>query len=489
MQHEKQFTALIIGSGFGGQCAAVELKKMDISDYVILERRNFIGGTWAQNSYPGAAVDVHSPLYSLSFEPYDWSRLFAEQQELENYTRHVFEKYELTDKTITGANVTQVKWLEDESLWQVTVNDSTIYKCQFLINASGPLSTPIIPKLEGQDKFKGNTFHTNNWDHNVDLTGKRVAIMGSGASAAQVIPAIVEKVKELHVFQRTPHWLLSRWDIVFKPWQRWLLRKKPFYYALRWLIYWLLEVRILGFKYSRTLLHLLGTIPAKRQLKQQIKDPDLRAKLTPDFTIGCKRIIVSSTLLPALAHANTSLHDKHDAIQELTETGIVTDQGSEIPIDVLVYSTGYDAADGIISFSVIGRNRKVLSEAWCDYPRAYLGTCVPDFPNLFIVTGPNTGIGHTSALFVIESQMRYIAHSINAVRQRNVAYVEVKTQAEEDYTQRIHNEMQHTVWQSGGCNSWYKSKSGKVTAMFPGFSFSYRRLCNKFRPDHHTFGE
>lgn len=479
------FTVVIIGSGFGGQCAAIQCLRNEIKDFVILERRPFAGGTWSQNTYPGAAVDVQSPLYSLSFEHYDWSRMFAEQSELKAYTDSVFEKYQLNKLTRTSQNVTAVEWQELHKRWKITVNGTETLFAKFVVNASGPLSTPVIPQIEGQDSFKGVSFHTNDWDHSVDLNDKTVAIMGSGASAAQVIPAIIKQVKSLHVFQRTPHWVLPRWDIVFKPWQRRLLKRKWAYNAVRWLIYWLLEFRILGFKYSKRILDMLGTRPAKKHLKAQVKDDLLRQKLTPDYTIGCKRIIVSSTLYPALSETNAVLHDKRDSIQRLDETGIVTTSGEHIDIDVLVYSTGYDATDGIISYPVIGRNNQALSDYWADYPRAYMGTSIPNFPNLFIVTGPNTGIGHTSAIFVIESQMRYIMNCIQAVLQNDKATIEVKPEAEQLYTDKIHTEMTKTVWHYGGCNSWYKSKSGKVIAMYPGFSFEYRRMCKRLDWDDH----
>lgn len=486
MNAVKSFKVVIIGSGFGGQSAAIHLSRMGIDDYIVLERRSFIGGTWIQNRYPGAAVDVQSPLYSLSFEPYDWSRMFAHQDELEQYTQHIFDKYNLREKTQTNASVSEIRWHDSDKQWHIQLASGESFDAQFVINATGPLSTPITPKIEGSEQFQGISFHTNDWDTSVDLTGKTVAIMGSGASAAQAIPAIVDKVKALHVFQRTPHWIIPRWDIVFSNWQRKLLRKKPFYNALRWLIYWTLEIRILGFKYSKAMLNIVGKRPALKHLNSQVQDVNLREQLTPDFTIGCKRIIISSTLYPALTHQNTTLHTKDDGIASLTPTGIRTTTGKDIDVDVLVYATGFDAADGIISYPVIGRNDQLLSEKWSDYPRAYLGISVPEFPNLFIVTGPNTGIGHTSAIFVIESQMRYIMKSIQIVDNDKAAKsIEVKKAAEQRYTERIHRSMQKTVWQTGGCNSWYKSKSGKVTAMFPGFSFVYRIMCKWFKRSDH----
>ncbi|WP_370289408.1 flavin-containing monooxygenase [Nocardioides sp.] len=476
-------TAVVIGSGFGGQCAAIALRKRGIDDVVLLERRDFMGGTWCQNSYPGAAVDVQSPLYSISSEPYAWSQMFAEQSELEEYTEHVIAKHGLRERTVTGANVTEVRW--DDDAWLITTEAAGTFRAQFLINASGPLSTPVVPPFPGIEEFEGATFHTNNWDHSFDLAGKKVAIVGSGASAAQVIPAIQPEVGELHVFQRTPHWVMPRPDRTFTPLQRRLLGVRAVHRAVRTWTYWSLETRMIGFKYSERMLKRVAQRSALAHIERQIADPELRAKVTPDYTIGCKRIILSNTLYPALAAENATLHDKHDGIDHLDATGIVTASGEHLDLDLIIWSTGYDATDGVISYPVVGRGGRRLADVWETYPRAYLGTAVPDFPNLFIVTGPNTGIGHTSAIFVIESQMEYITRAIAAVRDAGARSIEVTAEAEDDYTSMIHREMDRTVWKRGGCHSWYQSKSGHVIAMFPGFSFTFRALARRFRPEHH----
>ncbi|HET8871903.1 MAG TPA: NAD(P)/FAD-dependent oxidoreductase [Aquabacterium sp.] len=482
----QKHTAIIIGSGFGGQAAAVNLRRIGIEDFLILERRSWIGGTWSQNSYPGAAVDVQSPLYSLSFEPYAWSQMFAEQHELVEYTNHVLAKHGLREKTQLNANVNRVEWDEAQQLWQVFTDRGETYQAQFLINASGPLSTPVIPNFKGRDTFKGRSFHTNAWDHDYDYRGKRVAVIGSGASAAQVIPAIAPDVAHLDVFQRTPHWVLPRPDHVFSKFERALLKNRFVYKLLRTGIYWALESRVVGFKYSRTMLKWVAQRPALKHIERQIQDPELRKAVTPDYTIGCKRVILSSTLYPAFTRPNVSLHTRDDGIAEINERGILTTKGKQIDLDLIVYSTGYDATDGVISYPVIGKGGRSVQDVWKEYPRAYLGTTLPGFPNLFVVTGPNTGIGHTSAIFVIESQMEYIRRAIQAVLKRQARSIEVKPQAEEDYTRMIHREMKPTVWASGGCHSWYQSKSGHVIAMFPGFSFSFRRMARAFKPGHHA---
>jgi cation diffusion facilitator CzcD-associated flavoprotein CzcO len=478
------FQVLIIGSGFGGQCAAINLLNAGIGDFRLLERRDFFGGTWCQNTYPGAAVDVPSPLYSLSFAPYRWTQMFAEQAELHHYTQYVVERFGLRDKVELQANVERIEWDDERKHWAVHTAGKGTFYAQFLINATGPLSQPVVPRFEGQERFRGKTFHTNNWDHAYDYRQKRVAIVGSGASAAQVIPAIAPQVEHLHVFQRTPHWVLPRADRTFGRFQRWLLGLKPAYTLLRWMIYWQCESRVIAFKYS-TLAIRIVQLQALRFLKRQVPDAQLRRKLTPDYTIGCKRIILSSTLYPALGRSNVTLHSREQGIASIDETGIFTQDGQHIDVDLIVWSTGYDATDGVISYPVSGKNGTRLKDAWAQYPRAYLGTSLPGFPNLFIVTGPNTGIGHTSALFIIESQMNYILDCIRTLKDRGLRSIEVRSEAERTYTEMIHREMKRTVWKSGGCHSWYQSKSGHVIAIFPGFSFSYHRLTRALKPADH----
>ena len=484
---KKDYEVIIIGSGFGGQLAALNLVKEGVEDFLMLERRDFMGGTWSQNVYPGAAVDVPSTLYSLASEPYDWTQMYAEQNELNEYTDFIINKHNLREKTATGTTVTEIEWDECLRRWRVAVEGGEAYLAQFVINASGPLSTPVIPDFKGRDTFKGKSFHSNNWDSTYDYKDKRVAIIGSGASAAQIIPAIADDVAHLDIFQRTPHWVIPRNDYIFKKWQRVILRKKWVYKILRVLVYWALEYRVIGFKYSQGMLNFIGKRNAQKLIKKHIKDPEMQKKVTPDFAFGCKRVILSDTLYEAYCRNNVKLFDKNNGIKEITENGIITKDGVEHDLDLIVYSTGYDATDGVISYPVVGREGKTLAGAWKDYPRAYLGTSVPNFPNLFVVTGPNTGIGHTSALFLIESQMSYIMACITQLKHRNSHVIEVKENAEQKYTDLIHSEMTKTVWQNGGCNSWYKSKSGKVIAMFPGFSFTYRRWARNFKTVDHLF--
>lgn len=479
----KTWTVIIIGSGFGGQSAAIQLRKQGIEDFCLLERRDYMGGTWLQNTYPGAQVDVQSPLYSLAGEPWDWSQLFAPQAELAQYTDHLIEKHGLREKTVLNANVCRATWDDERQVWGVETDTAGSFRARFVINASGPLSNPMIPTFPGAETFEGAAFHTNRWDHDFDVSGKRVAVIGSGASAIQVIPAIASQVTSLHVFQRSPHWVLPRPDRVFSRFQRSLMRNRAVYTLVRWAIYWGLETRVVGFKYSPRMLEMVGGRQARAHLAKQVPNPELRAKLTPDYLIGCKRVLLSNTVYPALGRDNVTLHDQTEAIREITPTGITTQKGEQVDLDAIIYATGFRATDGSIPYPLTGRNERSLQEAWLPFPRAYLGTAMPDFPNFFLVTGPNTGIGHTSALFIIECQMQYIGASIEAAK--DGGSVEVTAEAEEAYTTMVHSQMEHTVWNAGGCKSWYKSASGHVIAMFPGFSFSFRRLTGRFKPSDH----
>ncbi|MDN5667134.1 MAG: NAD(P)/FAD-dependent oxidoreductase [Renibacterium salmoninarum] len=481
----RQAAVVIIGTGFGAMAAAANLRRRGIDDFLLLERRSFMGGTWQQNSYPGAAVDVQSPLYSLSFEPYPWSRMFAGQPELAGYTERVIARHGLAERTVLGAEVAGLEWDEPAGEWLIKTRQSGEFRGQFVINATGPLSTPVVPDFPGKDSFAGPAFHTNDWDHSVPLAGARIAVVGSGASAAQVIPAIQPEVAELHVFQRSPHWVMPRPDREFSPFQRRLVNAPVLRRVVRAAIYAGLETRIIGFKYSERMLNMVARRRALKLISSQVADPELRRKVTPGYTIGCKRIILSNAYYPALAAGNTTLHDAADGIDRIDREGIWTVSGRHIPVDAIVWSTGYDATDGLIPYPVTGRAGCGLAAFWADFPRAYLGTTVPGFPNLFLVTGPNTGIGHTSAIFVIEAQMEYIMRCIGEVRARGATAIEVSEAAEAKYTRRIHAEMEQTVWKRGGCNSWYQSRDGHVTAMFPGFTFTYRRWAKRLqRSDH-----
>jgi cation diffusion facilitator CzcD-associated flavoprotein CzcO len=477
---------IVIGSGFAGLIAAIRLRRMGIRDVVILERRDVPGGTWYENSYPGAAVDVQSPLYCLAGEPYPWSRMFAEQDELCAYTDHVIDSHDLRRDIVTKAEVEEARWSGTQ--WRVRTRDGRVFTAQFLVNASGPLSTPALPDLPGRGTFSGASFHSSQWDHSVDYRGQRVAVVGTGASAAQIVPAIQPHVAELHVFQRTPVWVLPRPDRTFSERQRRWVADPAVQRGLRTAIYWSLEARVLGLKYSRQVLSWVGERPARRHLERQVDDAGLRRRLTPEYAIGCKRVVLSNTYYPALAASGTTLHDRNDQIARVRTDGVLTTMGEVVHLDTIVWATGFQAAQSPIPHRVLGRDGVELHEVWQPHPWAYLGTTVPGFPNLFILAGPNTGTGHTSALFMIESQMIYAARCIREVLDADVDAIEVTPAAAQRYNDELDSQMQRTVWLSGGCRSWYQADDGHVVAMYPGFSFSLRRQARRFRRADHILG-
>lgn len=445
-----------------------------------------MGGTWWKNAYPGAAVDVQSYLYSLSFEDYDWTRLFAHQDELLDYTNHIIDKYGLAEKSLTNAPVAKLVYDESTCCWKIETQTGNTYLAENIINASGGLSQVKIPTFEGQDSFAGATMHTSEWDQDYDYRNKRVAIIGTGASATQVIPAIADKVAHLSIFQRTPHWILKRPDRVLKMWERKLHQRFPFIRkAHRSLLYWKFESRLVAFRFAPKLFTLFPQWEAKRHIKQHITDPELIAKLTPDFMIGCKRVLVNSDYYPTLKRDNVTLFTKENQLQSVTPKGIRTTQGQEVEVDLIVYATGFHASENMIAYPVIGREGRSLDMEWETGAHAYLGATVPYFPNLYLLGGPNTGIGHTSYLYMLEAQLEYVMQMLRKKEKENIKSIEIKEEPEKRYNEQLQKEMAKTVWQTGGCESWYQTEDGKNTTLYPNFTFKFRRDCVNARLEDH----
>ncbi len=476
---------IIIGSGFGGITSAILLKKRNIQNFILLERDEEMGGTWWRNSYPGAAVDVQSQLYSISFEPYNWTRLFAEQAELLEYTNHVIDKYQLREKCTLNTPVTKLQYNETKGTWTVYTATEKTYEARFIINASGGLSQAKIPNFEGKDTFEGKRFHTNRWDHSYDYTNKKVAIIGTGASAVQTIPTIAPKVKQLHVFQRTPHWVLPRPDRKLTSFERKIVEYIP---STAWLFreftFWRLEWRVLAFRYNPKLLNIFA-LKAKRNISKGIKDSELQKKVTPNYIMGCKRILISNTYYPSLERANVCLHTAEDGVKSINKNGIQTQRGEQIDLDLIIYATGFHASENQIHYPVIGKGGMPLSEKWKDGASAYLGTTIPYFPNFFMLAGPNTGTGHISALHFIESQLIYVMRMIDDAHKNGWKSFEIKTDVEQAYNEKVQQELSGTVWQTGGCKSWYQMENGKNTTLYPGFATSFRNRIKKITLDDH----
>ncbi|MCG6167240.1 NAD(P)/FAD-dependent oxidoreductase [Leptospira sp. FAT2] len=470
--------AIIIGTGFAGLGMGIRLKQAGIHSFVILEQADGVGGTWRDNHYPGAACDVQSHLYSFSFEQNpNWSRMYGLQSEILGYLNHCTDKYDLRSHIRFNNSVNSAIFDERSGLWHVTSTNGNSFKCKSLINGSGGLSRPVLPDIPGLKKFKGKMFHSARWDHSYDLNNKTVGVIGTGASAIQIVPAIQPSVKKLHLFQRTAPWVIAKPDRAISGTERWLFRFFPPAQRLfRLAIYWMLEFRVIAFTIHPGLMRILEAF-AKSYLKKQIKNPELRRKVTPNFTIGCKRVLISNEYYGALQKPNVIVNTT--AIQEIRENGIVTKDGTEHPIDALILATGFQAAEAMSPFEVKGLNGNDLNDAWKNGAEAYLGTTVSGFPNFFLIVGPNTGLGHSSMVLMIESQIHYVLQCILSMRKKKLKFINVLKQAQDKYNQAIQSRLEKSIWNTGGCVSWYRTSSGKNTTLWPGFTFEFR-LKTKF---------
>jgi cation diffusion facilitator CzcD-associated flavoprotein CzcO len=482
-----QFEQIIVGAGFAGLCMAIKLKEEGMNDFVILDRNDHIGGTWYDNAYPGAACDVESHLYSYSFEPNtEWSRQFSPQREILRYMEHCIDKYKLAPHIRLHTNVVQAVFDEKTGSWQVEAKNGTIFTGRILVTCSGGLSEPAFPDIKGLDTFKGEIFHSARWDTKYDLRGKSVAVIGTGASAIQIVPNIVSQVKHLNLYQRTAPWVLPKKDKEISAFRKTIYRHLPFIrYLYRTRLYWRNELMAMGFVVNPGILRLGGKIMI-RHLHKSIKDEDLRKKLTPNYTLGCKRILLSNDYYPAMEQPNLSLITA--PIHEVNETGILTKDAVEHKVDAIILATGFQAAEGVLRYAVKGKGGIDLNETWREGAAAYLGTSIAGFPNMFVVVGPNTGLGHSSMLIMIEAQVGYIIQALKALKEKGAKYAAVKKEVEEEYNEELQIKLAKSVWQSGGCMSWYQMKNGKNVALWPGFTFSFMKRTKHFEPDKYEWG-
>ncbi|MBJ7608262.1 MAG: NAD(P)/FAD-dependent oxidoreductase [Candidatus Dormibacteraeota bacterium] len=469
----------IIGSGFSGLGMAIRLKRSGIHDFVVLERAGDLGGTWRDNDYPGCCCDIPSHVYSYSFELNPrWTRGFASQAEILEYLRGTAVKYGVLAHIRFNHEVEEAAWAEAAQCWAVRTTQGRI-DAQILVSATGPLSDPSIPRIPGLEGFQGTVFHSARWRHDHDLTGERVAVIGTGASAIQFVPQIQPKVKRLHLFQRTAPWVIPRFDHRITPLEHWLLRWIPFSPAIvRSALYWALEVRVVGFKNPKLMSG--AERVARWHLRRQVANPVLRRALTPDYTLGCKRILVSDDYYPALVQANVDLVT--DAVKEVRSRSVVTANGTELEIDSIILGTGFKVADSPIAGRIRGRGGRTLAEAWKPSMQAYLGMSVAGFPNLFTMIGPNTGLGHNSMVFMIESQLNYIMGCLETMSARGSGTIEVRQQAQSAFNSEIEAAMKGTVWTAGHCHSWYLDSTGRNSTLWPGWSFRFRARTRRFEP-------
>ena len=470
----------IIGSGFGALSVAIELQRAGHTDLRLWERADSIGGVWRDNTYPGAACDVPSPLYSFSYEPYaGWSSRYAGQGQILAYLRATADKYGVTPLVQLEHDVVTAGFDEAGASWTVGFADGTSQVVDILVSAVGQLSQPALPNIPGVETFEGEAFHSARWEHDVDLTGQRVAVVGTGASAIQFIPHVAEEAEHLTVFQRTPSYILPKPDQSYGSVYQAVLRHVPGALKAERAGSWGIAEQFSRGLDDDSAVGKVISAAALKHLSGKIKDPALRAKLTPDYPVGCKRILFANTYYPAIARPDVELID--EAITRVTPTGVVSGDGTVHDVDVIIYATGFDAQEFLESIDITGVAGQKLATQWTDGARAYLGIYVPSFPNLFLSYGPNTNLGGGSIIYMLEAQARNIRQAVDRLVAGSYRTVQVTQEAEEEYDLDVQTRLGHSVW--AHCDSWYRHPSGRITSNWPGSTHPYAQRTKTLQPD------
>ncbi|MEZ4287957.1 MAG: alpha/beta fold hydrolase [Polyangiales bacterium] len=467
---------LVIGAGFSGIAAAIRLKQEGYTKFRVLERANEIGGTWRDNTYPGCACDVQSHLYSISFEPNaEWSRKYSGWREIEDYLLGCVEKHELRKFIDFNTDMSEARFDEASARWIVRSKNGKTYRSKALIAAVGPLANPSYPKIDGMDRFKGASMHSARWDHDYDFSNKRVAVIGTGASAIQFVPELAKVAAELTVFQRTPPWILPKPDRAFMEIEKSLFRNvdawREFY---RGIIYARNELTLASFLREHSWMRSFAQRLCEQHIARHVPDESLRQKLTPDYRLGCKRVLISNNYYPAIAQDNVFLQT--DDVVNITEHAVVTADGTEHSVDAIVYGTGFLVSKPLHTVRIAGKNGVDLATHWEENHFAtYLGTTVSGFPNAFVLAGPNTGIGHTSLIYMIESQLNHVMSAIGTLVHGRVAYLDVKVEKQNEFVETVRERTTGSVWASG-CESWYLSDQGENFSIWPDYTFKFRQM-------------
>ena len=481
---QRHLQVLIIGAGFGGIAAAIELRRHGFSDVRILEKGDGLGGTWLYNSYPGAACDVPSHLYSFSFEKrLNWSRLCSTQPEILSYLHEVSRAHGIDDLITAKTTVTSCAWDQESCRWTVTTDTGASYEADMLIVATGQLDQPARPAIEGADSFAGHSFHSAEWDHRYELSGRRVAVIGTGASAVQFVPEIAREVEHLTVFQRTGNWFMPR-------------RNRPYPTAMKAAIArmpWLQEMRRrFVFQYTEGLTmtirnpRTLGRIAALRSaafMRSQLRDPDIRRRVWPDYQFGCKRVIFSSYFLPALQRPNVTLVT--DPITRFSPRGPVTADGRVHEVDCVIWATGFRTNDFMFPMRITGEGGVSLRELWSGGAHAHLGMCVPGFPNMFVMYGPNTNTSGGSIIVYLEAQASYLRQAAQQLASRNAGAIDVRAEVEAESDRALQARFAGTAWTE--CDSWYRDQDGRIVANWPGYMREYLEQTAQIRPEDFRF--
>jgi cation diffusion facilitator CzcD-associated flavoprotein CzcO len=473
----------ILGAGFGGLGMAIRLLQSGERDFVVLEKATEVGGTWRDNTYPGCQCDVASNMYSYSFAPNpSWSREFAWQEEIFAYLRDCADRFGVRPFIRFDHELLEAFWQEDRQRWLIRTSRGEI-SADVLVSGHGGLSAPSTPEIPGLSRFRGAVFHSAQWRHDHDLTGERVGVIGTGASAIQIVPAIQPKVARLTLFQRTPAWIVPRMDEPFSTRRRWLFRHFPITQKLdRLRLYLGRELVVFAMRNPKVMRR--GERMAREHLRAQVQDPVLRRKLRPRYAMGCKRILLSNEYYPALAQPNAEVVT--ESIREVTESGVITTDDRHHELDAIVLCTGFKVVDHPIMHHLYGRGGRSLAEFWGAEKAAYLGTTVTGFPNLFLLTGPYTGLGHNSIVYMLEAQFDYVLGALAALKKRAAAALDVRADAMEAFASEMQAQLQGTVWTSG-CASWYQDESGKVTSVWPSFTWRFRKRTRRFDASAYEF--
>jgi cation diffusion facilitator CzcD-associated flavoprotein CzcO len=477
---------VIVGSGFSGLCMAIKLREEGRRSFVVLEKDGGLGGTWRANHYPGCACDIPSHLYSFSFAPNPhWSRAFAPQEEILAYLEGCADRFGVRPHLRFGCEVVRVVRDEAAALWQVTLRSGETLAARHVVLGIGALSRPAVPSLPGLERFSGATFHSAAWDHGYDLRGKRVAVIGTGASAIQFVPQIVDQVARLHLFQRTPPWVLPKPDRLIPPALRARFAAHPALLRLyRAGLYALLEARGVAFFLEPRLMRLLARV-GRAHIARQIRDPALRRRVTPSYLPGCKRILLADDYYPALERPHVELVT--DGIRAVTPAGIVAGDGVERPVDAILFGTGFQVTDYLTPIDVRGPGGVSLAETWrARGVEAHLGTMAAGFPNLYFLMGPNTGLGHNSMVFMIEAQVHHVMACLRALDRRGAAALDVRTEVQTAYNARLASRFDRTVWASG-CQSWYLDARGRNPVLWPGFTLEFWLRTRRLDPGAFSF--
>jgi len=471
----------VIGAGLGGLCAGIKLQEAGFDDLVILEKAARVGGTWRDNSYPGCCCDVPVALYQYSFAPsLSWSHLFPRHNEIQKYAEDLADNFGLRPHLHLNDETTSAIWDDTRAVWMITSGSGKTYEANAVIAALGQLNRPLLPDIAGRESFAGPAFHSARWDHSVKLAGKRVAIIGSAASAVQIIPEIVKEVSHLSVFQRTPNWVVPRLDRPITEEEKVLAMTEPHVAMLgRDLIYQNAEYlfwQVFSWTQAGRAAY---TRVALNHLAEQVPDLALRERLTPDYPIGCKRILFADDYYPALMRPNVSLIT--EPIARMTPTGIATQDGRMHDFDVVVYATGFETTGWHWSVDVVGRGGVHLKDAWQDMPQAYLGITAAQFPNLFMLYGPNTNLGHNSITFMLERQVEYAVQALRAMREGHLAAIEVKQSAQDRFNRELQAALGQTTWADPHCHSWYKNAQGHITQNWSSHTRDYAKATEQVR--------